>query len=98
MKAIGISTVQLIKYYLSVYIALLAFTTILGIIIGYIASSMLMGVLTFTRNIPPYFLTFPIRQIFTVIGLLLGAAFLGATIPTITSTRQEIGTELRQSA
>ncbi|NPD87569.1 MAG: ABC transporter permease [Asgard group archaeon] len=98
MKAIGISGGQLIKYYLSVYIALLAFTTILGIIIGYIASAMLMGVLTFTRNIPPYFLTIPVRQILTVIGLLLGAAILGATIPTITSTRQEIGTELRQSA
>ena len=98
MKAIGISTKQLMKYHLSIYISLLAFSTIFGMIIGYLASSMLMGVLTITRNIPPYSILFPGTQIVIVIALLVFAAAIGATIPTISSTKQEIGTELRHSA
>ncbi|MFW9851987.1 MAG: FtsX-like permease family protein [Candidatus Thorarchaeota archaeon] len=98
MKAIGISTKQLMKYHLSIYISLLAFSTIFGMIIGYLASSMLMGVLTITRNIPPYSILFPAAQIVIVIAILVSAAAMGALIPTISSTKQEIGTELRHSA
>ncbi|MHA1397520.1 MAG: FtsX-like permease family protein [Candidatus Heimdallarchaeaceae archaeon] len=98
MKAIGISTKQLLKYHLSMYISLLLYSTIFGLIIGYITSSLLMGVLTITRNIPPYSLAFPIAQITLVLAILLVTAIIGAIIPTLTSTKQEIGTELRQSA
>ncbi|MCG3215878.1 MAG: ABC transporter permease [Candidatus Heimdallarchaeota archaeon] len=98
MKAMGISSKQLIIYYLSVYIALLVFSSILGLIIGYVTSSMLLGVLTTNRTIPPYYLSFPIGRIAIAIAALLGAAIVGATIPTISSSKQEIGTELRQSA
>jgi ABC-type antimicrobial peptide transport system permease subunit len=98
MKAIGISSKQLIKFHLTVYLSLLAFSTIFGLIIGYVTSSMLMSVLTFTRNIPPYSIFFPLAEIFIVLAILLVAAIIGATIPTITSAKQEIGTELRQSA
>jgi ABC-type antimicrobial peptide transport system permease subunit len=98
MKAIGISSKQLIIYYLSVYIALLLFSSILGLLIGYITSSMLMGVLTVTRTIPPYFISYPLGSIMIAVGALLVAAFIGATIPTVSSSKQEIGTELRQSA
>ncbi len=98
MKAIGISTKQLMKYHLSIYISLLVFSTIFGMIIGYLASSMLMGVLTITRNIPPYSILFPIAQVVIVVAILVGAAAMGALIPTISSTKQEIGTELRHSA
>jgi len=98
MKAIGISTRQLVKYHLSIYVSLLIFSTIFGILIGYAASSMLMGVLTITRNIPPYSIVFPIAQVVIVIAVLVGAAAIGAIIPTISSTKEEIGTELRHSA
>ena len=98
MKAMGISSKQLIIYYISVYIALLAFSSLLGLLVGYITSSMLLGVLTTNRTIPPYFLSFPIGSIAIAITALLGAAIIGATIPTVSSSKQEIGTELRQSA
>ncbi len=98
MKAIGISTKQLMKYHLSIYISLLVFSTIFGMLIGYLASSMLMGVLTITRNIPPYSILFPVVQVVIVIAILITATAMGALIPTISSTKQEIGTELRHSA
>ncbi|MHA1463830.1 MAG: FtsX-like permease family protein, partial [Candidatus Heimdallarchaeaceae archaeon] len=98
MKAIGISTRQLLKYYLAVYLALLLFTTICGLIIGYITSTMLMGVLAINRTIPPYSMAFPIVQLLISMSALLLAAFIGATIPTVSSSKEEIGTELRQSA
>lgn len=98
MKAIGISTNQLLKYYLAVYIVLLLFTTICGLVVGYITSTMLMGVLTINRTIPPYSMAFPVVQLLIATGALLLAAFIGATIPTFSSSKEEIGTELRQSA
>ncbi|MCK4896325.1 MAG: ABC transporter permease, partial [Candidatus Heimdallarchaeota archaeon] len=98
MKAIGISTNQLLKYYLAVYIVLLLFTTICGLVVGYITSTMLMGVLAINRTIPPYTMAFPVVQLLIATGALLFAAFIGATIPTFSSSKEEIGTELRQSA
>ncbi len=98
MKAIGISTKQLLKYYMAVYIALLLFTTICGLIVGYITSTMLMGVLATNRTIPPYSMALPVVQLLISISALLAAAFLGAAIPTFSSSKEEIGTELRQSA
>ncbi len=98
MKAIGISTNQLLKYYLAVYLALLLFTTICGLIVGYITSAMLMGVLATNRTVPPYAMGFPIVQLLISMSALLLAAFIGATVPTFSSSKEEIGTELRQSA
>jgi hypothetical protein len=98
MKAIGISSRQLLKYYLSVYISLLVFTTIVGLIVGYVASSMLMAILAINRTIPPYSMAFPGGQIVLVLSILFVTALVGAAIPTVSSSRQEIGTELRQSA
>ncbi len=98
MKAMGISSKQLIIYYISVYVALLMFSSLLGLLVGYVTSSMLLGVLTTNRIIPPYFLSFPIGSIAIAFTALLGAAIIGATIPTVSLSKQEIGTELRQSA
>ena len=98
MKAIGISYRQLMKYYLSVYVSLLVFTTIVGLIVGYVASTMLMAILAINRTIPPYSMAFPIGQIALVLSILFVTALVGAAIPTISSSKQEIGTELRQSA
>ncbi len=98
MKAIGISSRQLLRYYLSVYISLLVFTTIVGLIVGYVASTMLMAILAINRTIPPYFMAFPAGQIALVLSILFITALVGAAIPTISSSKQEIGTELRQSA
>ncbi|MBY8999909.1 MAG: ABC transporter permease [Candidatus Heimdallarchaeota archaeon] len=98
MKAIGISTNQLLKYYLAVYIVLLLFTTIAGLIVGYITSTLLMGVLTINRSFPPYTMGFPVVQLLISLSALLVTAFIGAAIPTFSSSKEEIGTELRQSA
>jgi len=98
MKAIGISTNQLLKYYMAVYLALLLFTTFCGLVVGYITSTMLMGVLTINRTIPPYSMGFPIVQLLISMSALLLTSFLGAAIPTFSSSKEEIGTELRQSA
>ncbi len=98
MKAIGISSRQLMKYYISVYVSLLAFTTIVGLIVGYISSTMLMAILAINRTIPPYSMAFPVGQIALVLSILFVTALVGAAIPTISSSKQEIGTELRQSA
>ncbi len=98
MKAIGISTNQLLKYYMSVYLALLLFTTFCGLVVGYITSTMLMGVLAINRTIPPYSMGFPVVQLLISMSALLLTAFIGAAIPTFSSSKEEIGTELRQSA
>jgi len=57
-----------------------------------------MGVLTTNRTIPPYSMGFPVFQLLVSISALMLAAFIGAVIPTISSSKEEIGTELRQSA
>ncbi len=98
MKAIGISSGQLNKYFISIYITMLAFSTILGLIIGFIASSMLMSILSISRSMPSYHMNFPIGQIALVLSILLVTSLAGATIPTMTMSKNEVGTELRQSA
>ncbi|MHA1854181.1 MAG: FtsX-like permease family protein, partial [Candidatus Heimdallarchaeaceae archaeon] len=68
MKAIGISLRQMIVFYLSIYIGLVVYSVLAGIISGVITSNMLMGVLSITRSIPPYFMIYPIGLIATVIA------------------------------
>ncbi|MCE7742131.1 MAG: ABC transporter permease [Candidatus Heimdallarchaeota archaeon] len=98
MKAIGISSGQLNKYFISIYATMLSFSTIMGLVIGFIASILLMSILSINRNIPSYHMKFPIGQIAIVLSILLAASLAGAVIPTMTMSKTEVGTELRQSA
>ena len=98
MKAIGISSNQLNKYFVSIYMSMLSFSTVIGLIVGFISSVMLMSILSINRNIPSYRMSFPIGQIAIVLGILLAASLAGALIPTISQSKAEVGTELRQSA
>ena len=98
MKAIGISSGQLNKYFLSIYTTMLSFSSLLGLIVGFIGSIMLMSILSINRNVPTYHMNFPIGQIAIVLAILLAASLAGATIPTISISKTEVGTELRQSA
>ena len=43
-------------------------------------------------------MAFPVGQIALVLSILFVTALVGAAIPTVSSSKQEIGTELRQSA
>ncbi len=98
MKAIGISSGQLNKYFISIYMTMLSFSTILGLIVGFISSVMLMSILSINRNMPSYHMNFPIGQIAIVLAILLTASMAGALIPTMSVSKSEVGTELRQSA
>lgn len=98
MKAIGISIKQLIRFYLSIYLGLLLYSVLAGIFGGIITSNVLMGVLSITRDIPPYFMVYPIGQILIVTLILCGAAIVGAILPALSTLKSEIGPELRQSS
>ena len=98
MKAIGISSGQLNKYFISIYTTMLTFSTIMGLIVGFISSVMLMSILSINRNMPSYRMNFPIGQIALVLLILLAASMAGAVIPTLSMSKSEVGTELRQSA
>jgi len=98
MKAIGISSAQLNKYFTSIYMSMLSFSTIIGLIVGFISSVMLMAILSINRSIPSYSMTFPVGQIAIVLSILLLASIGGAIVPTLTMSKAEVGTELRQSA
>ncbi|MCK4845450.1 MAG: ABC transporter permease, partial [Candidatus Heimdallarchaeota archaeon] len=98
MKAIGISTRQLLKLYITMYLALLLFSMIIGVITGFISSSMLMGVLSVNRTIPSFTMIYPFLWIIVSVSILVLAAAIGAIIPVFTTVKKEIGSELRQSA
>lgn len=98
MKAIGISTRQLLKLYITMYFALLFFSMIIGIITGFISSSMLMGVLSVNRTIPSFTMIYPVSWIILSVSILVLAAAIGAIIPVFSTVKKEIGSELRQSA
>lgn len=97
MKAIGITTNQLIRLFLAEYILLLIFSILVGLFGGLLTSRMFMIILTVNRTVPPFQMVYPFITVILVMVVLSISTMIGAIVPSIQHAKKEVGSELRQS-